>query len=706
MAEYPVQPQPEDSEPPADAQADAPANAGSSKKKKQEVFYDAKLSIESLQHEPYENGFTWRAVLGAFFVAFVMLPGIIFMGLMVGQNIGDAADWVTIILFVELGRRSFVQLKKQELYVLKYTLSHLTSVQKGMMLGGGIFAMLIYHRYLRNSDAFESFGIDEAVPDWVAPYGDAAYQSLIDHVWWPAIGVILTSMILNKLMQFSLGWLAYKVTADGEKLPFPLAPIAAEGAIALAETSQDKNTRGYRYYCFSFGVMVGAAFGIVYVGIPVLSQAFLGKPIELLPIPFLDLTTAAAEFLPAATLGLSFNLALVVLGFVLPWRILIGMFVTTMVFQLLINPIFYINGLLPSVRAGQHDAIQTHVATTLDLYLSIGIGTALAVFVVGIAGIASAALNFRRKQRSGEAETGIDVKAIWRRDKKRGDPPTWVLLAIWIVCSFAFVGMSHYLINVYPDVPPEEQFPVWWLMIFAFIFTPVNTYINARMSGIAGQNTGVPYLDEAAIFTSGYKRVDIWFAPLPLHNYGSMADRLRETQLTRTKFTSLIKAELLVFPLLAVASFIFWSYISSLGPIPSEDYPYVQKFWPQFAQLRAVWASSLQSGDSILLQSVKWEWIVIALGGALAMFGSFTALGISTQYIYGGLGAMNGYPHMVLPMFVGAVLGRYVLARKFGKEQWTNFAPILAAGFGAGMGLIGMFAIALNFLYVSVKGAL
>jgi len=689
--------------------------------RKAEQFYDAKLSIEAIQHEPYENGFTWRAVLGAFFVAFVMLPGVIFMGLMIGQDLGDAADWVVIILFVELGRRSFVQLKKQELYILKYTLSQLTHVTGGMMLGGGIFATLVWNRYMRNSESFRSFGIDQDVPDWVAPYGDAAYGTLIDQVWWPAIGVVLASMLLSKFTQFSLGYLVYKLTSDAEKLPFPLAPIAAEGAIALAETSQDKNTRGYRYYCFALGVMLGAAFGIVYVAIPVLSQALLGKPIELLPIPFLDLTTAVDDYLPAATIGISLNLGILLTGFVLPWRIVIGMFVTTMVFQLLVNPVLQINGYIPTWQLGD-DAIKTHVATTLDLYLSVGIGTALAIAIVGFAGIGAAIVKGRRRGKAvGDQDTyghedlppdevhtreGFDLKAFWRRDKQRGDPPTWLPILVWIAASAGFVYLSHYLINVYPDVPADQRFSILWLIAFAFGWTPINTYINARMSGIAGQHAGIPMLAEAAIFTSGYKRVDIWFAPLPLQNYGNMADRLRETQLTRTKFTSLIKAELLIFPLLAIASLIFWSYITSLGPIPSDNYPYVQKFWPQFATLKAVWASGLAEGDSVLLQSLKPEVIAGATVGTVILFGALSLLGVSTQYIYGGLGAMNGYPHLVIPLFVGAVLGRYVFARKFGKEQWVNYAPILAAGFGAGMGLCGMFAIAVNFLYLSVQGAM
>ncbi len=693
----------------------APKEARKPEKKKQpkqESFYDAKFSIEAIQSEPYEGGFTWRTVLGAFFICFVMLPGIIFMGLMIGQDLGTAAEWVTIILFVEVSRRAFITLRKQELYILKYTASQLTSVAGGLSLGGGVFAWLVWHRYMRNSEAFHSFGISHEVADWVAPYGEEAYQSFLSSAWFPALSVMLMAMLLSKLTQLSLGFIAFKATADMEKLPFPLAPIAAEGAIALAETSQDKNKNSYRQYCFSAGAIMGVVFGIVYIAVPTLTAAFIGRPIQLLPIPFLDLTTSFERWLPAGTIGLSLNLALLFFGFVLPWRIVIGMFVTAITFQIILNPILQRMGYIPSWAPGK-DAIETHVATQIDLYISVGIGTSFAIAVVGFYGVFKAiskALRGRRmsggadeEKDPGDPGAGFELKKLWERDIPRGDPPTWVALAVWIGSSIGFIVLSNYLINA--GLEEHERFSIWWLIAFAFLFSPINTYINARMSGIAGQHAGIPFVSEAAIFASRHRGVNIWFAPLPIFNYGQMADLLKETQLTRTKFTSILQAELLVFPLMLVASFVFWSYIVGLGPIPSENYPYVQKFWPQFAQLKALWAASMQEGQSLLLESLKPGLIGFSLVAALAFFSGFAALGISAQYIYGGLGAMVAYPHNAVLIFLGAVLGRYVFAKKFGREQWTNYTPILAVGFMAGMGLTGMFAIALNFLWTSIGTA-
>jgi hypothetical protein len=118
--------------------------------------------------------------------------------------------------------------------------------------------------------------------------------------------------------------------------------------------------------------------------------------------------------------------------------------------------------------------------------------------------------------------------------------------------------------------------------------------------------------------------------------------------------------------------------------------------------MKALWASAMQEGQSLLVQSLKPALIVGAAVGTLGLFGLFSVAGISSQYIYGGLGAMNGFPHSIIMIFAGAVIGRYILAKKFGTEKWQNYAPVLAVGFGAGMGLVGMLAIAINFLWVAI----
>ncbi len=98
-------------------------------------------TIETTKESPvFQEGFTAKTVIGAIFIALFMLPGGIYLGLVAGWGVGEAAEWVTIVLFAEVARRSFQTLRKQEIYILFYLAAGLTSVvNQNRGLGGGPF---------------------------------------------------------------------------------------------------------------------------------------------------------------------------------------------------------------------------------------------------------------------------------------------------------------------------------------------------------------------------------------------------------------------------------------------------------------------------------------------------------------------------------------------------------------------------------------
>ena len=62
----------------------------------------------------FKSGFGWTTVVGILFCGLIMLPGGIYLGLMTGNNIGAAAQWVTVILFMEIARRSLQAVQPAE----------------------------------------------------------------------------------------------------------------------------------------------------------------------------------------------------------------------------------------------------------------------------------------------------------------------------------------------------------------------------------------------------------------------------------------------------------------------------------------------------------------------------------------------------------------------------------------------------------------
>ena len=67
--------------------------------------------VAAEEDEPFVDGFGWKTVIGALFIGIIMMPGAIYLSLVAGQGIGPAAEWVTIILFMEVARRSYQTLK-------------------------------------------------------------------------------------------------------------------------------------------------------------------------------------------------------------------------------------------------------------------------------------------------------------------------------------------------------------------------------------------------------------------------------------------------------------------------------------------------------------------------------------------------------------------------------------------------------------------
>ena len=66
---------------------------------------DESLDVEPI--EPFEDGFNKRTILASVFVGLIMLPGSIYLSLVMGAAPGGAAQWVTVILFLEVAKRSF-----------------------------------------------------------------------------------------------------------------------------------------------------------------------------------------------------------------------------------------------------------------------------------------------------------------------------------------------------------------------------------------------------------------------------------------------------------------------------------------------------------------------------------------------------------------------------------------------------------------------
>jgi hypothetical protein len=631
------------------------------------------------------DGFGWKAVVGAVFVGLVMLPASMYMGLALGgESIGDAAKWVTVILFLEMAKRARTALKPAEIFIL--------FAMVGTLVGSPMQSFF-WKQFLVQSEAARGFGLSESFPAWFAPSDPAVLdqRSFFMWEWLVPILLLLLGQVVHRIDSLILGYGLFRVASDVEKLPFPMAPMAAAGVLALSENQSGKE--GWRWRCFSIGTAFGLVFSLLVAGIPVLSIAIgMNEPLKLLPFPWLDTSTQTETFLPATPTGLSFDMGNFFLGMALPFFGVLGAFIA-LVATAIANPLLFKLHVLHSWKPGM-STIDTLFQNSVDFYLSFGIGLGLAVAAIGIW---QSLATLRRKPATGF--DAVAAAAVPVRLAGRGDLRTWVVVATYVASSLLYIVLCAWLLNW--DFRGSNL--LWVLLFFAFVYTPLVSYVTARLEGLAGQALDIPYIREAAFIFSGYKGIEIWLLPVPMGNYGYDVVNYRVAELVGCSFRSIWKLSLLSVPLVFVLSLFYAQFIWSLGPIPGPQYPYAQQVWELSARNQCLVFSSTVTGFSPFMEAIRPG--VIAAGGliGLATYAGLAAFGLPVLLLYGVVKGLGGsMPQFLVTQFAGALFGRYVMARRFGDQRWREYATVLFAGYACGAGLMMMFATGIRFLAAAV----
>ncbi|MBC2602539.1 OPT family oligopeptide transporter [Puniceicoccus vermicola] len=681
----------------------------------------------------FRDGFGWSTVVGIFFCGLVMMPGSIYLGLMTGGDMTSAATWVTVILFSQVARRAMKPLSKQNLVTLLYATRFMMTGY--LLMPGGPIGPLIFRAFLVNSDAVREQGMGNAFPSWWVPSPDSPAlieRNLLHSDWMIPIGLVAFIMIISVVKKYTIGYFFYRLTSDIEKLPFPLAPIQAQGAMAMAEEDSGKKKKSFlkrfgkaksaitgddnesedsdensgktfsKWRLFSLGAILGIAFGVILVGVPAITGLILEEPVFLIPQPFVDLTNVTEGFLPAAPIGATLDLGILLIGFVIPFWAVIGTAIAIFV-TFLINPLLYHFGVLTTWQPGM-DTVNTQFSNHVDFWLSFSIGTALGIAVVSIYSVIRAFVTTareRKKQKDGAPED------LWATPEGRGDYPLWMAAVGYVLAATAMIYVAHLLI---------PQLPLIFLILFSFVYVPLMSYVNARLSGISGQDVEIPFIREGSFILSGAKGIDIWLAPVPTENYGGIAQALRVNELTGVSMWSLVKAEAVAIPVLFGCSILFWAFIWKTNEVPSSFFPTAEIRWELLSKEHTLLYSStfvpegqnpedVDIRDSQFMKAIKPEIIGGSAIGTVVVFALLSVFGLPVLLIYGFIRGIGQLPHYLVLELVGAIIGRYYFQKKFGANNFLRMAPTIVAGYFTGVGLIGMGAIAMNLIKQAVTGA-
>lgn len=660
----------------------------------QEELEQYRRLMEVPPPEEFEEGFSIRTILGALFVAFVMLPGAAYLGLVAGISgqLSSAAQWVTVILFVEVARRSFIVLKRQEIYLLV--------ILATAILGTNPYTGYIWNVFMRTSQVTQGLGVADKIPTWVVPPADSPailHRTFFHPDWLIPIAVSLALLVLGRTVEFTAGYILFRITSDYERLPFPMAPVGAQAATVLAEISRKEETWRWRY--FSTGAMIGLAFGFFYAGIPTITGAIMTRPLQLIPIPFIDLTLNTESVLPATPVAIFTDLGGFLWGFVVPFWVAIGGFIGSLLTAVL-NPLLYRRGILRNFKPG-YDAIKVEMVNTYDFWLSAGIGRGLGLAAVSLASVLATTWRESQRRREllrqglGQPTERIPLTAVLTH---RGDFPVPAVFGIYLLSVLSIIVLCRLLV---------PQLPIIFPIFFGLIYTPIISYVDARMRGLTGQWFGIPFVREGFTILysklTGYRGLDIWFAPIPIADYGWGAQRFREVELTGTKFTGVLKTEIVIVVIGLLANLAVWQYLWRLAPIPSYVYPFAQRIWPLQAFTTALlWTTTLGKRE---LQVLRPQVIGAFFGGVVGAYILFSLLPFNLPMLlfYGLVQGLGGWPLGGLLTFAGALVSRFYFEKNYDDPTtWRRYATVLLAGYNCGIGLVGMFCAALAMISKSV----
>jgi len=336
------------------------------------------------------------------------------------------------------------------------------------------------------------------------------------------------------------------------------------------------------------------------------------------------------------------------------------------------------------------ETVDTVFANNFDFYLSFSIGLGLSIAFIGI-------WHVIRSFRKSSAQQRGTLKDLFHPPPGRGDFNFWISIGIYVFSTSSYVLLCVWLV---------PNFPWIFFLLYGFIYTPIVSYITARMEGIAGQFVSLPLVREASFIMGakyfGYQGIEIWYAPIPIHNYGEATVNFRQIELTGTSIRGIIKSEIVVFPVVMTASLLFSQFIWRLAPIPSNAYPYAQELWHLQALNTLLMQTSTLEGNSLFYQALNWIYVVAGMGLGVVTYSILIMMGLPILLVYGmvrGLGQST--PHGLILEVVGALLGRFYFYKRYG-SMWRQYAPVLLAGFSCGMGLTGMFAMGITLILKSL----
>ncbi|OYT29642.1 MAG: hypothetical protein B6U94_07540 [Thermofilum sp. ex4484_79] len=636
----------------------------------------------------FKSGFTRRSILALIFTSFTILPVQILLRLTSGESIAAAAAYITIILFTEISVFLGNPLSKQEVFII-YSLAALAGT-------AAPFLDFVYYAYFKTSEIAWSLKnpytgrpIPLEIPSFYAPpISSSAYRfrSFIHSDWiLPIFAFTFQFGLLLVLMEFSLTFMGAALFIDVEELPFPIANVQAQLISTLTERDRE------RMKIFTIMAVVSSIYAFVLYGIPILSMGMFGTSIQIIPLPWLDMTTGLIgieKILPGAMFGISTDPIAWGVGLLLSSDTLIYMVIGSIAVWVIGNylALNVFNSEFPEWAAEWKPGMSLSLIwqrSYLRVWSFIHLGIFFAVSAIIVAS----------KFKSLIKAFKILINPP-RRVKEAGYIDMRILVLTYVSASLASVLFFHYLVK---DYPLQYMWATVALSMGAsFIFALVNTAMLGETGATVGTIGGIApqhLLWYGTLYTTGYKGVAAFFFNPVIGGIlsPSWVQAIKVAYLTETKPIDFFKAYAIAFILYHLFSFVYVSAYWAIAPIPSSVYPATMVFWPMAVLNKGMWVTRrIVAKPTLTVYSFITMLLLGAAGTILSKFGlPFSIIGLTV--------GITTPPPFPVAAFLGGVIGRVIIRNLYSDEWFKKYRAVIVAGIAAGEGIvIGIFsAIAL-----------
>ncbi|MBS7607043.1 hypothetical protein KEJ14_04285 [Candidatus Bathyarchaeota archaeon] len=609
----------------------------------------------------FKSGLTSTSFLALLYAILIFQPAMIWLSLSAGASIGNIG-WVSLIVFAELCAIFGKRLTKQEASVI-----FLLAGAGWSMAGAPFFIDRIYRAYYAQSEIAILFGIKDKIPPWWASTSEEAWisRSFLHPSWLTPLLIGVIMLILGEAVNISMGLIMREIFIKSMKLPFPMQEIAATGILTVTERAE----KGMKVLII--GAIIAMLYNLALYGQPIIAD-ILGYPAGAPPIPWADFSTIIQGLLPGASIGIATDILVIVSGFILPFSVVLSIFIGSAIIYFIGNPLLVRLNLTNFAKEYFYGMEISQIMYRSYIYAWAGpmIGVSLAAGLVPLYIRRGAIINgFRALSRAGGKLSNLGI-----------------LLGIWMVSSVLSVAIAYTLVPL----------GITYLMImlamslaWSFVWTIISTY-SVGITGIdlSPPGTILPIIKYSYLSLSGITTYDAWFIDPIIGTGGSgWCSSFYIVERCSTDVKSYIKTFLILLPIIFITGFTYVQIFWYMSPIPSVMFRQTAIYWP----IRAVNDSLWYSGR--MFQAFDPLWVA---GAALLTLGAgvliqVLKLPVSIIAIAAGIG--TAIP-TAISMLIGAIIGR-IIEWRLGSKTWNENKMILAAGISIGS------AVLLTFLSVA-----